>query len=491
MSLEKYFSSFRNQIIGQDQFFESPFGKKRILYADWIASGRLYHPIEELFQNEIFPFTGNTHTETSVTGSTMNLAFHQALIKIKDYVGANEDDIIISGGAGMTMLINKFQRMLGIKIHEKYKSSIELNNRPIIFVTHMEHHSNQTTWIETIADVKIIPHTDEGFVDLQKFKEMIVNYQDRDFKAAAITSCSNVTGIFTPYHEIAEIMHKNDGYCFVDFACSAPYIDINMHPKKHLQYLDAIYFSPHKFLGGPGSTGILIFNKKLYKNNVPDMPGGGTVDWTNPWGEHKYVDDIESREDGGTPAFLQTIKTYLCMKLKEEMGVKNILNREHEMHNLFWNRLLSFKNLHVLAKQIENRLCIYSFYIENLHYNLAVRMLNDRFGIQTRGGCSCAGTYGHFLLNVSQKYSKDITNKINEGDLTIKPGWVRLSLHPTMTDSEIFYILESIKELCKSHVIWAEDYEYSPKTNEFYYKNQDFSNLESRRVSSWFDKELK
>jgi selenocysteine lyase/cysteine desulfurase len=491
MSLEKYFQKFRENTIGRDQYFEGPFGKKKIIYADWTASGRLYTPIEEVLQKEVFPFVANTHTETNTTGATMNIALHKAMDVIKDSVGANNDDIIISAGAGMTMLINKFQRILGLKIHEKYQDQIKIGNRPIVFVTHMEHHSNQTTWIETIAEVHLIPHNNVGKVDLVGFEKLISEYKSRETIITAVTSCSNVTGVFTPYHEIAEITHKYNGFCFVDFACSAPYIDINMHPEKETQYLDAIYFSPHKFLGGPGSTGILIFNKELYTNNIPDNPGGGTVDWTNPWGEHKYVEDIEAREDGGTPAFLQSIKTALCMNLKNEMGVENIIKREHELHNLIWDRLLNIKNVNVLADNISDRLNVYSFYIDDCHYNLVVQLLNDRYGIQTRGGCSCAGTYGHYLLDVDIKFSREITDQINEGDLTFKPGWIRMSLHPTMTDKEVLFIVNAIEEVANNHQKWDTDYKYNSDTNEFTHIHKDFSSLNKERAYSWFEKSLR
>ena len=491
MSLEKYFASFREKTIGRNQDFEGPFGEKKIIYADWVASGRLYQPIEDLLQKEIFPFVANTHTETSTTGATMNSALHQALCIIKDSVGANKNDVIISAGAGMTMLVNKFQRILGLKIHERYQEQVKIENRPIVFVTHMEHHSNQTTWLETIAEVQLIPHTEDGKVDLEAFKELIPRYTEREMKIAAVTSCSNVTGVFTPFHEIAEIMHQNEGFCFVDFACAAPYISIDMHPKNSLQYLDAIYFSPHKFLGGPGATGVLIFNKDLYVNTVPDSPGGGTVDWTNPWGGHKYIEDIEAREDGGTPAFLQSIKTALCINLKHEMGVDNILKRESELHAIVWDRINAIENVHVLANNITERLNVYSFYIEDLHYNLAVQLLNDRFGIQTRGGCSCAGTYGHYLLDVDSEFSRTITNNINKGDLTLKPGWVRMSLHPTMTNEEVGLIISSIEELAEKHKQWAEDYVYKKETNEFFYKHEDYESKNKERANIWFNETLK
>lgn len=486
MNLEKYFSCFRENIIGRDQTFESPYGKQKILYADWIASGRMYQEIEDKLKEEVFPFVANTHTETSTTGATMSLGFNSALEIIKKHVGANSNDIIISAGAGMTMLVSKFQRILGLKIHEKFQGLVKIENRPVVFVTHMEHHSNQTSWLETIAEVKLIPHYSSGEIDLNSFKELLVKYTDRDLKIAAVTSCSNVTGVFTPYYEIAEIMHEREGFCFVDFACSAPYIDIDMHPPNPKQQLDAIYFSPHKFLGGPGSTGILVFNKNLYKNKIPDSPGGGTVNWTNPWGEHKYVDDIEAREDGGTPAFLQTIRTALAIQLKDKMGVKNIIAREHELHNIIWDKFKSIDNIHVLANNFSERLGIYSFYIEKLHFNLAVQLLNDRYGIQVRGGCSCAGTYGHILLDVDKNYSNNITNHIDQGDLSLKPGWVRMSIHPTMTDKEVHYIMEAIKKVAENHSQWSQDYNYNKLTNEFTHKEKKFSQYNSARAKSWF-----
>jgi len=487
MSLEKYFSDFRKNIIGREQFFTSPFGEKKIIYADWTASGRIYGPIEDKLRDEVFPFVANTHTETSTTGATMSLAFHEAMHIIKNHVGANENDILISAGAGMTMLVSKFQRILGLKIHEKYQDNIKIENRPIVFVTHMEHHSNQTSWIETIAEVVLIPHTKDGNVDLDGFKVLLNEYEDRELKIAAVTSCSNVTGVFSPYFKIAEIMHKNNGLCFVDFACSAPYIDINMHPENKLQQLDAIYFSPHKFLGGPGSTGILVFNKDLYTNKVPDTPGGGTVDWTNPWGEHKYVDDIEAREDGGTPAFLQTIKTALSIQLKEKMGVKNIIDREHELHEIIWEKFEKLENTHVLADNFSDRLGIYSFYIDDLHFNLAVQLLNDKYGIQVRGGCSCAGTYGHMLLDVDINFSHNITDQIDEGDLSLKPGWVRMSIHPTMTDEEMHFIMNAIEDVAKNHKDIGADYTYNNQTNEFVYKDNSFSEMNGERAKSWFE----
>ncbi len=488
--LESYFEPFRKNVVGYDQTFETPFGEKRILYADWTASGRLYGPVEKLISEKIGPFVGNTHTETTVTGSSMTMAYHHAKKYIKKHVGAWESDVIISSNSGMTGVVNKFQRILGIKVHERFRKECRLSEekRPVIFVSHMEHHSNQTSWLETLADVVVIPANKEGLMELDNLEALLIQYKDRKKKVAAITSCSNVTGIITPYHDVAEMMHKHGGLCFVDFACSAPYIEIEMRPENEMRHLDAIYFSPHKFLGGPGGTGVLIFDPKLYKNKVPDNPGGGTVDWTNPWGEHKYVDEIEAREDGGTPAFLQTIRVALAMQLKEEMGVDKILAREEEMLEKIWHRFDQLPNLHVLADNVRDRLGVISFYVDDLHFNLGVKLLNDRFGVQVRGGCSCAGTYGHYLLEVTQEFSKQITEQINTGNLSGKPGWIRMSVHPTMTDAEIDHLLDSIEALCENHVEWEKDYEYNLHTNEFTFKGGD--QTEYRLVKDWFEKPL-
>jgi selenocysteine lyase/cysteine desulfurase len=486
-TLEQYFAPFRENIIGIHQEFESPFGLKKIIYTDWTASGRLYRPIEEKLVNDFGPFVANTHTETTVSGTSMTMAYHKARHIIKNHVNANNDDVLITDGTGMTGVVNKFQRILGLRISENFKSftSIPAELKPIVFISHMEHHSNQTSWLETIGDVVVIPADENGLFCLNEFKTLLQKYKDRKYKIASITSCSNVTGIQTPYHEVAKIMHQNNGVCFVDFACSGPYVDINMHPQDEEAYLDAIFFSPHKFLGGPGTSGVLIFNKNLYNNSVPDCPGGGTVSWTNPWGEHKYIDNIEDREDGGTPGFLQVIKTALAIQLKEKMGVKNILDREHELVEYVFSRLENKENITLLADQHQDRLGVISFYINELHFNLGVKLLNDRFGIQTRGGCSCAGTYGHYLLHVDQETSQNLVCQIDSGDLIQKPGWIRMSIHPTTTNKEIEFVCNSILELANNHQEWSKEYNYNSKTNEFvHHKAPSF---EANMVKEWFE----
>ncbi|MBV1908892.1 MAG: aminotransferase class V-fold PLP-dependent enzyme [Kangiellaceae bacterium] len=465
MSLEQYFKQFRENVIGNG--FQ--YGDNKVLYADWTASGRLYRPIEQFISEKIGPLVANTHTEASYTGCAMTNLYHEAQQMIKSHVNANENDVLICSGAGMTSVVNKFQRILGLKIPEKWSEKIQIaeEDKPVVFITHMEHHSNQTTWEECAVTVVRVPEDIDGLPDLNALENSLIKYRSRPLIIGSFTGCSNVTGIKTNYRQLARIMHQNGGYCFIDFAASAPYVDINMHPEDALERLDAIMFSPHKFLGGPGSSGVLVFNKALYNNTIPDHPGGGTVAWTNPWGEHQFFDDIETREDGGTPGFLQTIRTALCIRLKDKMGTENIRHREKELVTLMYHNLFKVPNLQILHSQHKDRLCVISFYIPNIHYNLLVRLLSDRFGIQTRGGCSCAGTYGHILLGVDEETSQEITCQIDQGDLTHKPGWVRISLHPITKDEEAKFICHSIALIVKNIAEWEKDYHFDASIGDY------------------------
>lgn len=484
-NLEAYFEPFRKDIIGINQKFKSPYGDKLINYADWIASGRLYWPIEKQISEIFGPFVGNTHSETSETGALMTHAYHWAQQIIKAHVNAGPNDIIITAGSGMTTVINKLQRMLGLKYCGKvsHMECIVKRERPVVFITHMEHHSNHTSWYETNADVVIIEPDKDLLIDPENLRKKLEEYKDRSFKIGSFTACSNVTGIRTPYYELAKIMHEYGGVAFIDFAASAPYDTIDMHPADPMKKLDAVMFSPHKFLGGPGSSGVLVFDQSMYHNPVPDQPGGGTVDWTNPWGEYKYVDNIEIREDGGTPGFLQAIRTALAIRLKESMDVQKIHERENELLRLTFDGLDSIPEVKILADKHRDRLGIISFYVPNIHYNLIVKLLNDLYGIQVRGGCACAGTYGHFLLEVSHELSDEITNRINQGDLSLKPGWVRWSLHPTMTNEEVYQFVEALRDIVTHIEMYVPDYTYFPKENIYRHKQE---RQYSEVVKEWF-----
>jgi len=474
LNLEKYFSQFRKEIIGNDKTFLSPFGEKKIIYLDWAASGRLYGPVEEKLLSTFGPYVANTHTESNITGSTMTNCYHEALQIIKEHVNANASDTIITDGSGMTGVMNKFQRILGLKIHENFhfRLSIPEEERPVVFITSMEHHSNHTSWLETICDVEVVPNCTNNVVDLNYLRNRLEFYKNKRKLIGSFSACSNVSGLITPYHKLARLMHEYNGVCFVDFSASAPYVDIDMHPNDPMEKLDAILFSPHKFLGGPGSSGVLIFDSSMYQNKIPDHPGGGTVEWTNPWGEKKYINNIREREDGGTPGFLQTIRTALAIKVKDAMGTMNILNREEELEHIVLDELRSIENVVVLENSINPRLGFYSFYLKDIHHNLVVRLLNDRFGIQVRGGCSCAGTYGHMLLNITREMSKSITDEIDNGNISVKPGWIRMSVHPTTTNEEVVIFTNALKDIIQNIGEWSKDYIYLKEKNDFIYKDE-------------------
>lgn len=483
--LEDFFAPFRREVIGYDQTFDTPYGKKKLLYADWTASGRLYAPIERQITDVFGPFVANTHTESNITGTVMTQAYEEARRIIKKHVHADEHDVLMISGTGMTSVVCKLQRILGLRVPEQHKKAIRLEekDRPVIFVTHMEHHSNHISWMETIGDVVLLEPDGEGRVSPDVLKKELEHYRNRRCKIGAFTACSNVTGIVPPYRAMARVMHEHGGVCFIDFASIAPYAGIDMHPADPLEKLDGIYFSPHKFLGGPGTCGVLVFDSRLCRNNIPDQPGGGTVIWTNPWGTYKYVKELEVREDGGTPGFLQTIRTALCIRLKEQMGTERMLARERQMLHRLWALLDQVPGIRILDGHRRNRMGIVSFEIEGLHHQLIVKLLSDRYGIQTRGGCSCAGTYGHYLLGIDQAASEHLLEQLEKGDLLVKPGWVRLSIHPVMTDAEIDMIGAALKEIAEHKEELKRDYVYDPVKNRFVHYR------ENGRVpiAAWFE----
>jgi len=486
-NLETHFKQFRTHIIGDDAVFDSIHGKQKLLYADWIASGRLYKPIETIMSNTIGPMIANTHSFSSETGKASTYAYKQARQIIKEHVNASSDDVLVTSGTGMTGVLSRLQRVMGLRWPDAIKDKLTIpeEERPVVFITHMEHHSNHVPWMETIADVVILQCNEQKLICPHTLEESLEKYKNRPLKIGAFTACSNVTGIISPYYQLSKIMHQHGGYCFVDFAASAPYVTIDMHPADPQERLDAIFFSPHKFLGGPGTCGVLVFNKELYNTKVPDVPGGGNVKWTNPWGEYSYSDDIETKEDGGTPGFLQVMRTALAIRLKEKMNPEKIEKREKELLELCFSELKKIPSLYILGANDQKRIGCVSFGIDHIHYNLIVRLLNDRFGIQVRGGWSCASTYGHHLFNLDKNESKKIMDNIALNDLTSKPGWVRLSLHPTITNTEVRFICNAIQQIIDNIEDWEKDYKYNPKNNEYeFLKTGDEKLIDT--IRDWF-----
>lgn len=465
---EAKFAAVRRNIVGADQVIRTPEGPKRMIYADWCASGRLYAPIEEYLKHGAGPLVGNTHTDSNATGASMTMAYTLAGRVIKRHVHATDEDVLMFCGTGMTGAVNKLQRLLQIRAPKALQEQLCLSweERPVIFITHMEHHSNQISWQETIGEVVMVPPDANGRVSPAALDEAVACYAHRPLKIGAFTACSNVTGLMTPIADLAAVMHRYGGVAFADYSASAPYAEIDMHPPVPGGWLDAVYFSPHKFLGGPGSSGVLIMNGRLQGSMVPDEPGGGTVFWTDPWGKRIYLGHAEEREDGGTPGFLQAVRTALCIKLKEEMGTEAMLRREKRLLGELWPLLDSSPGVHILEGNRRERLGIVSFYIDGLHYKLATRLLNDKFGIQARGGCSCAGSYGHYLYGIGPDASDMIYSQIAGGNLEWKPGWVRISIHPAMAVEEVRAIGLAIGELARNGRAWSGAYRLDRHTGQ-------------------------
>ncbi len=465
MNLEAHFREIREGVIGNNGYFETPFGTQKILYADWVATGRLYRPIEERITDTLGPYFANTHSYSSETGKVTSNLYMEARDLIKKHVNADADDVLVTTGSGMTGALTRLQRIMGLKgVRPSDPKEV-----PVVFITHMEHHSNHVSWSETMADIVIVPPGDDLMPSPDMLDDLLEKYKDRTHKIGAFTACSNVTGEVTDHKGLAKTMHAHGGVCFFDFAASAPYVDIDMHPNEPECRMDAIFFSPHKFLGGPGACGILVFNKNLYRNEVPEIPGGGNVKWTTPWGKHRFFEGLETKEDGGTPGIIQTIKAALAIQLKEKMDTQFMATKEQALLGLFREGLKDLGEIHYLGNEHTQRIGCLSFNIQGIHYNLMVRLLNDRFGIQVRGGWSCASTFAHYLFGIDQARSSWIMDGIDGKNLENKPGWVRVSLHPVMEDLEVTYITEAIRSIVQNKDEWEKDYQYNPMTNEFEY----------------------
>lgn len=445
-SLESYFAPFRERTIGNDCTIQTPYGLKELCYADWMAGARLYRPIERYLSERIGPYMSSTYTKASATGAVISNAYSRARTLIKVHVNAAERDVLMMTGSGMSAAIDKLQHVMGFRLPTQLKKSLDLpvQHRPVVFITHMEHPANRDCWFETIAEVVPIASDAQGLVDLADLGEKLSRYADRKLKIASVSGGSNVTGLIPPYHAIAKIMHQHGGFCLVDFACSAPYLDIDMHPDDPLEALDAIFFSPHKFLGGPGSSGVLIFNPALYDCGVATRLA--------------EFEAAALREDQGTPPFIQTIRAALSIRLKEAMGVSYISARQRQLLGHLFKRLDRIPGLHLLAAGHRERLGVLSFYIEGLHHELGVRILSDRFGIQVRGSAPCAGTYEHDLLQRHAARSASTSPSAQGAAPALPPGWIRLSIHPTMTDRVVGRIADALAALARHHPRWVRDY---------------------------------
>ena len=495
MDVKKYIAELdwlRKEIIGKNLLFDTPYGKRPLVYADYTASGRALKSIED-YVGYLLQFYANTHTSDDFTGKTMTSLFHEAEKKIKDFVNAGDAGKIIFTGTGATGGITRLLQILGLfwapATEARVKSFLGIckergrnfgcdnflseymnSHQPVVFVGPYEHHSNEIMWRHTLCEVVEIPLNDEGYLDIKVLEEMLQKeeYNNR-YKIGSFSAASNVSGIKTDVYEVAKILHRNDAIACFDFAACAPYVDIDMN-KDSESYFDAIFLSPHKFLGGPGSSGLLVFNEKIYNRDLPpSISGGGTVVYVNQR-EEIYVKKIEERENPGTPGIMQAIKASLAFDVKHKVSVEKIEAIENHYLKKFQDCFKDVDEMVLFGPQDpERKINIIPFNIKHndryLHPKFVTSLLNDLFGIQSRAGCLCAGPYGHILLEVdedlSEKYKSCVAMKGYEG---VKPGWVRINIHYTMSEEEFQYIVFALKFIIKHGAKFLDKYEFNLST---------------------------
>ncbi|HEX5631256.1 MAG TPA: aminotransferase class V-fold PLP-dependent enzyme [Acidimicrobiia bacterium] len=478
-------SLIRDSVIGRDDVVDGPFGPRRVTYADYTASGRSLGFIEDFIRDQVLPLYANTHTESSGTGMQTTRLREDARAIIRRCVGGTDDHAVVFTGNGSTGAIDHMVRVLGLRIpaqlEDRYRlsDSIPVADRPIVFIGPFEHHSNELAWRESIADLVVIPEDSDGHVDLAALEEALVAHGDRRLKIGSFSAASNVTGITTDTAAVSSLLHRHGALAFWDVAAAAPYVGITMgcvDPNDPHSYKDAIFISPHKMIGGPGTPGVLVARRELFTNRVPTVPGGGTVAYVNP-AEHSYITDVEHREEGGTPNIVGAIRCGLVFALKEAVGTDRIREQEESFIRRAIASWSANPNIRILGNPDADRLSIVSFVIEHgdrrLHHNFVVALLNDLFGIQSRGGCSCAGPYGHRLLGIDIETSHEYEREIARGCELIKPGWVRVNFNYFIGEPTFAFILDAVHLVADMGWRLLPHYRFDPTTALWSHVNRD------------------
>lgn len=442
----------RENEVGRRASIDTPYGKRLVCYADLTATGRFVHGVEA-WMRRVRPYYANTHTAISSTGRVMSELREEARRVVRRAVNAGDHDEVLFVGAGATGAVNKLVGLLGLRISEPLERQYALSRqipaheRPIVLVGPYEHHSNELPWLESVADVVEVALDDAGSVDLDDLRAKLAAFADRPLKIGSFSAASNVTGVLSDVRAIARELHAHGAYAFFDYAAAGPYVPIDMHPADPNERIDALFLSVHKFVGGPQASGVLVAHRSLFRTRTPERPGGGTVDYVSAL-EHASVDytpRLDEREEGGTPSIVGDIRVGMAFLVKEMSNPEKILAHEIELARRAIERLSRHPRIRVLGSATLPRLAIVSFNVERLHHDLVSALLDHLFGIQNRAGCSCAGPYGHRLLDIDRAESERYRAKIAAGMLGVKPGWVRVSLPYYASASDIEFILRAIE----------------------------------------------
>jgi selenocysteine lyase/cysteine desulfurase len=423
----------------------------------------------------VLPHYANTHSEASHTGRHTGQLREWARQTIKDVINAGPKDALIFCGSGATSAVNTLVHLLGLKSADIQPSGApdEAPTRALVLVGPYEHHSNELPWRESAADVIRIPLDPAGGIDQRALTETLRQHRNRSLVVGSFSAASNVTGIQSDVHGITQILKQHGALAIWDYAAGAPYLPINMNRED--APLDAVFFSPHKFIGGPGSSGVLAVKRQLLNNTVPSQIGGGTVRYVTPdW--HEWHPEPEHREEGGTPGIIESIRGAMAISIPKQVGYEVIAEREQQHVEQARAQLQGAPGVELLGPGNAERLPIFSLRFRSdegeLHYGFVVRLLNDLFGIQARGGCSCAGPYGHTLLDLTPEHSEALATEVGRGFGCLRPGWVRFNLHWLSTEEEVDYVLRAMTLIARWGIRLLPSYTLDTKTG--LWQHRDF-----------------